>query len=162
MVADAVGDGGKFTFVRANVPAFQREGNEWKVPDAEFDTFKNLALARLSTVLDVAGQSANAYIHFDGSNDYVEFTGGATGLLDWTANWTVGISLVEFEVKADGKFITLFSSGGNAIMLRRGGIKPWPVPDRQRRSHQGRNQYVVRPKPRRQAAVHLTTPPMAS
>ena len=33
----------------------------------------------------------------------------------------MGISLVEFEVKADGKFITLFSLGGNAIMLRRGG-----------------------------------------
>ena len=120
MVADAVGNGGKFTFIRANVPTFQRDGNVWKVPDGEFDSFKDLALARLSTVLDVAGQAANAYIHFDGSNDYVEFTGGATGLLDWTANWTVGISLVEFEVKADGKFITLFSSGGNAIM-RRGG-----------------------------------------
>ena len=76
MVADAVGDGGKFTFMRAEVSAFERDGNTWKVPDAEFDTFKDLALARLSTVLDVAGQSANAYIHFDGSNDYVEFTGG--------------------------------------------------------------------------------------
>lgn len=121
MVADAVGDGGKFTFMRADVSTFERDGNTWKVPDAEFENFKELALARLSTVLDVAGQSANAYIHFDGSNDYVEFSGTATGLLDWTADWTVGISLVEFEVKADGKFITLFSSGDNAIMLRRGG-----------------------------------------
>ena len=122
MVADAVGDGGKFTFMRSDVATFEREGNTWKVPDAEFDTFKNLALTRLSTILDIAGQSSNAYIHFDGSNDYVEFTGGATGLLDWAEDWTVGISLVEFEVKADGKFITLFSSGQNAIMLRRGGI----------------------------------------
>jgi hypothetical protein len=121
MVADAVGDGGKFTFVRADVPTFQRKGNEWQVPDAEFDTFRELALARLSTVLDVAGQAANAYIHFDGSNDYVEFSGTSTGLLDWDADWTVAVSLVEFEVKADGKFITLFSSGDNAIMLRRGG-----------------------------------------
>ena len=69
----------------------------------------------------MAGQAANAYIHFDGSNDYVEFSGTSTGLLDWDADWTVGVSLVEFEVKADGKFITLFSSGSNAIMLRRGG-----------------------------------------
>ena len=121
MVADAVGDGGKFTFMRADVATFERDGNTWQVPDAEFDTFKELALARLSTVLDIAGQAANAYIHFDGSNDYVEFTGGATGLLDWSEDWTVGISLVEFEVKADQKFITLFSSGDNAIMLRRGG-----------------------------------------
>ena len=121
MVADAVGDGGKFTFMRSKGSTWQRQGNDFKVPDAEFDTFKELALARLSTVLDIAGQSSNAYIHFDGSNDYVEFTGGATGLLDWDESWTVAISLVEFEVKADQKFITLFSSGDNAIMLRRGG-----------------------------------------
>ena len=121
MVADAVGDGGKFTFMRSKGTVWERQGNDFMVPTAEFDDFKALALARLSTVLDVAGQAANAYIHFDGSNDYVEFTGTASGLLDWTSDWTVGISLVEFEVKADGKFITLFSSGDNAIMLRRGG-----------------------------------------
>jgi hypothetical protein len=121
MCADAVGDGGQFIFMRSNVTSFERKGNTWKVPDAEFDSFKERALARLSTVIDVAGQAANAYIHLDGSNDYVEFSGTATGLLDWDADWTVGINLVEFEVKSDGKFITLFSSGDNAIMLRRGG-----------------------------------------
>ena len=122
MTAEAVGNGGQFQFVRANVSVFTRKDNVWLVPDAEFDAFKELALALLSTVLDIAGQSSNAYIHFDGSNDYVEFTGGATGLLDWSADWTVGISLVEFEVRSDQKFITLFSSGQNAIMLRRGGV----------------------------------------
>ena len=121
MIADAVGDGGKFTFMRSKGSTWERQGNDFLVPDAEFNSFKELALARLSTVLDIAGQSANAYIHFDGSNDYVEFTGGADGLLDWAEDWTVGINLVEFEVKSDGKFITLFSSGQNAIMLRRGG-----------------------------------------
>ena len=122
MMAEATGSGGQFSFVRSRVSAFKYAGNNtWQVPDAEFDTFKELALQRLSTVLDIAGQAANAYIHFDGSNDYVEFTGTATGLLDWTAQWTVGINLVEFEVRSDGKFITLFKSGQNAIMLRRGG-----------------------------------------
>ena len=121
LIADAAGGGGKFTFVRSDVSAFERRGNTWQVPDDQFDAFKELALARLSTILDVAGQAANAYIHFDGSNDYVEFTGTSTGLLDWDQDWTVGISLVEFEVASDGKFITLFGSGGNAIMLRRGG-----------------------------------------
>ena len=122
MTAEATGSGGQFSFVRSKVSSFQYAGNNtWKVPDAEFETFKELALQRLSTVLDIAGQAANAYIHFDGSNDYVEFSGTATGLLDWTADWTVGINLVEFEVRSDGKFITLFKSGSNAIMLRRGG-----------------------------------------
>ena len=122
MTAEATGSGGTFEFVKSDkTSTWQRDGNKYLVPAAEFDEFKTLALQRLSTVIDVVGQSANAYIHFDGSNDYVEFTGTATGLLDWTANWTVGINLVEFEVKSDGKFITLFSSGQNAIMLRRGG-----------------------------------------
>jgi hypothetical protein len=122
MTAEAVGAGGQFKFSRKNVPAFQYVGNNtWEVPDADFDLFKELALQRLSTVLDVAGQAANAYIHFDGSNDYVEFTGTASGLLDWGKDWTVGINLVEFEVRSDAKFITLFKSGSNAIMLRRGG-----------------------------------------
>lgn len=122
MTAEAVGAGGQFKFIRKNVPIFNYAGNNtWEVPDADFDLFKELALQRLSTVLDVAGQAANAYIHFDGSNDYVEFTGTASGLLDWSKDWTVGINLVEFEVRSDGKFITLFKSGSNAIMLRRGG-----------------------------------------
>ena len=122
MMAEATGSGGQFSFVRSKVPVFQYAGNNtWKVLDPEFDTFKELAPQRLSTVLDITvGQAANAYIHFDGSNDYVEFTGTAAGLL-------IGmlidgyINLVEFEVRSDAKFITLFKSGSNAIMLRRGG-----------------------------------------
>ena len=121
MTAEAVGPSGVFKFIRADVPVWRREGNTYKVPSAEFDQFKDLALLRLSTIEDIAAQASNAYIHFDGSNDYVEFTGKPTGLLDWASDWTVGINLVEFEVKSDGKFITLFKSGSNAIMLRRGG-----------------------------------------
>ena len=121
LIAESTGDGGRFVFVRSNGQAWQRQNRQFIIPSVDFDEFKTLALQRLSTVLDVAGQAANAYIHFDGSNDYVEFTGTASGLLDWDQDWTVGINLVEFEVKSDGKFITLFKSGSNAIMLRRGG-----------------------------------------
>ena len=121
ITADAIGPAGYFCFKRYDGSTWKREANTYYVPNTEFDTFKELALQRLSTVADIAGQTANAYIHFDGSNDYVEFAETATGLLDWEADWTVGINLVEFEVKSDGKFITLFKSGSNAIMLRRGG-----------------------------------------
>ena len=124
MVAHAAGDGGIFIFERADVSSWQVEGNVYKVPTSLFDEFKALALQRLTTALQVVGQISNAYIHFDGSNDYVEFTGkGAdnVGLLDWDQDWTIGMTLVEFDVKSDGKFITLFKSGSNAIMLRRGG-----------------------------------------
>ena len=124
MVADATGDGGKFTFTRSTGTVWERQGNDFMVPSVEFDTFKELALARLSTVLDVVGQVSNSFIRFDGSNDYVEFTDkGAdnSNLLDWTQDWSIGLTLTEFDVASDGKFITLFSSGDNAIMLRRGG-----------------------------------------
>jgi hypothetical protein len=124
MVAHAAGDGGIFIFERANVSTWQTEGNVYKVPDALFNDFKTLALQRLTTALQVVGQISNAYIHFDGSNDYVQFTGkgaGNVGLLDWDQDWTIGMTLTEFDVNSDGKFITLFKSGSNAIMLRRGG-----------------------------------------
>jgi hypothetical protein len=124
MVAHAVGDGGIFIFERSNVSAWQVEGNVYKVPTDLFDEFKTLALQRLTTAIQVVGQISNAYIHFDGSNDHVEFTGKGTenaGLLDWTQDWSIGMTLTEFDIRSDGKFVTLFKSGDNAIMLRRGG-----------------------------------------
>ena len=124
LVADAAGNGGRFKFVRSESPTWGREGDTFLVPTGEFDEFKSLALARLTTAIEIVGQTSNAYIHFDGSNDYVEFSAkGATNanLLDWSKDWTIGVTLTEFDVASDGKFFTLFSSGDNAIMLRRGG-----------------------------------------
>ena len=124
LVAESLGAGTRFVFQRSTGEVWVKQGDTFQVPNSEFDNFKELALARLSTLLDIAGETASHYIAFDGSNDFVEFSGKGSenaGLLDWEADWTVGINLVDFEVKADGKFITLFSSGNNAIMLRRGG-----------------------------------------
>jgi len=122
--AESVGADSRFIFERSDRGSWVRNGDKFLVPSAEFDNFKTLALARLSTVLDVVGQVSNSYIHFDGSNDFVEFSAKGTanaGLLDWTQDWSIGMTLVEFDVKSDGKFVTLFKSGDNAIMLRRGG-----------------------------------------
>lgn len=122
--AESVGADSRFIFERSNRGSWVREGDKFMVPTAEFDNFKTLALARLSTVLEVVGQISDAYIHFDGSNDYVEFSDKGVAnanLLDWTKSWTIGMTLVEFDVNSDGNFITLFKSGDNAIMLRRGG-----------------------------------------
>ena len=122
--AESVGGQSRFNFDRSNRGSWVREGNDFLVPDAEFNAFKELVLQRLTTALEVVGQYSNSFIRFDGSNDYVEFTTkGADNenLLDWTKDWTIGVTMTEFEVKSDQKFITLFSSGQNAIMLRRGG-----------------------------------------
>ena len=122
--AESVGGRSCFNFDRSNRGSWVREGNDFLVPDAEFDPFKALVLQRLTTALEVVGQFSSSFIRFDGSNDYVEFTtkgAGNANLLDWEKDWSIGVTMTEFEVKSDQKFITLFSSGQNAIMLRRGG-----------------------------------------
>jgi len=122
--AESVGGRSRFNFDRSNRGSWVREGNNFLVPDAEFDPFKALVLQRLTTALEVVGQFSSSFIRFDGSNDYVEFAtkgAGNANLLDWDEDWSIGVTLTEFEVKSDQKFITLFSSGDNAIMLRRGG-----------------------------------------
>ena len=122
--AESIGGESRFNFDRSNRGGWERNGNDFLVPTAEFDAFKALVLQRLTTSLEVVGQFSNSFIRFDGSNDYVEFTtkgAGNTNLLDWTKDWTIGVTLPEFDVASDGKFITLFSSGQNAILLRRGG-----------------------------------------
>ena len=124
ITAESVGGLSRFNFDRSNRGSWKRDGNDFLVPDAEFTAFKTLVLQRLTTALEVVGQFSNSFIRFDGSNDYVEFTdkGAANAdVLDWTKSWTVGLTVTEFDTASDGKFITLFSSGDNAIMLRRGG-----------------------------------------
>ena len=124
IVADSLGGERRLSFTKSTRSSWKREGNNFLVPSADFDTFKELALKRLTTSLEVVGQFSNSFIRFDGSNDYVEFSAkGATNvnLLDWSKDWTIGVTLTEFGIASDGKFITLFSSGQNAIMLRRGG-----------------------------------------
>ena len=75
--------------------------------------------------LAAAGNQASRYIELDGADDYIEFTNlsnGTDNVLDWTKNWSIGITLVGLgPVTSDSKFMTLFSNGGNAIYLRRGG-----------------------------------------
>ena len=125
LVADAVGEGGRFTFTRdPQGGQWSRRGNDFKVPTNQFDLFKEQVLARLSTLFEQVAEASNAYVAFDGVNDYVQFDakqGDAANVLDWTKDWTLGISLVGFDVKADQQYLTLFKSGSNAILLRRGG-----------------------------------------
>ena len=125
LIAKSLGAGGTFTFKRDDTRGqWERVGEDFLVPGPSWDSFLEAVLKRLSTVSEIVAQAANSYIALDGSNDYIEFTGkGAknTGLLDWDADWSIGINLMDFEVKSDGQYITLFKSGDNAILLRRGG-----------------------------------------
>lgn len=78
----------------------------------------------LITEFNAAGNQANRYIELDGVNDYIEFTGatgGSENALDWTKDFTIGVTLVGLQSGSDSKFISLFSNGNNFISLRRGG-----------------------------------------
>jgi hypothetical protein len=76
------------------------------------------------TELSSAANQSPKFIELDGANDYVSLptlAGGSEDVLDWTKSWSVGITLVGIEHTSDALWMSLFSSGGNHITLRRGG-----------------------------------------
>ena len=119
--AKVVGPAGVWSFLAKNVDVpTQISAHEWAIPEANFLAFRTLALQRLSTI--PTGHQAPAFIRFDGNNDYAQFSNNNTaGLLDWSKSWTVGITVTEFQIHSDNLYQSLFSSGGNHIMFRRGG-----------------------------------------
>ena len=67
-----------------------------------------------------AGYQADNYIQLDGVNDHIDLPtlGGATDdLLDFTKEWSLGITLVGVDAPSSAKKMTLFSRGGVHITL---------------------------------------------
>ena len=122
--ATVIGAGGSWEFKADPTVTEETQIAErvWAVPAAAFPTFRDLALQRLSTL--PSGVQASAYIAFNGADDYVNFTAGNTalGYLDWTKDWTLGITLVGYPQHSDQKYQCLFASGNNVLMIRRGGV----------------------------------------
>jgi len=121
--ATVIGAGGSWEFIADPSVVAETEIQErvWAIPAAAFSTFRDLALQRLSTL--PSGVQASSYIAFNGGDDYINFTAGNTALkyLDWTADWTLGITLVGYPQHSDSKYQCLFASGNNVLMIRRGG-----------------------------------------
>ena len=63
-----------------------------------------------------AGNQSNKYIDLDGVNDYIKFD-NADSALDFTQDWTIGITLVGVTGPASAGKMTLFSRGGVHITL---------------------------------------------
>jgi len=79
--------------------------------------------------LAAAANQTPKYIELDGANDYINLVdraGGSEDVLDWSKSWSIGITLFGIEHVNDAAWISLFSSGGNHVMLRRGGSN-WGV-----------------------------------
>ena len=69
------------------------------------------------SLLGAANQADN-YIQLDGVNDYIDLPtlgGGASDLLDFTKDWSIGITLVGVDGPASAKKMTLFGRGGVQI-----------------------------------------------
>jgi len=64
-----------------------------------------------------AGNQSNKYINLDGVNDFIEFD-NADNVLDFTQDWTIGITLVGVTGASSPKNMTLFSRGGVHITLK--------------------------------------------
>ncbi len=119
--ATIIGPGGVWSFVSQNVSVpTPIADHKWAMPAAEFEAFKVLALQRLSTL--PSGVQASSYIAFAGSDDYVNFSAGNTsaGYMDWSKDWSLGITLVGCPTHSDNKYQCLFASGQNVLMIRRG------------------------------------------
>ena len=64
-----------------------------------------------------AGNQSNKYIDLDGVNDYIGFS-NAENVLDFTQDWTIGITLVGVTGPLTPENMTLFSRGGVHITLK--------------------------------------------
>ena len=62
------------------------------------------------------GNQSNKYIDLDGVNDYIGFDNSDT-VLDFTQDWTIGITLVGVTAPSSAQKMTLFSRGGVHITL---------------------------------------------
>lgn len=63
-----------------------------------------------------AGNQSNRYIDLDGVNDYIGFD-NADAVLDFTQDWTIGLTLVGYNPPSSPEKMTLFSRGGVHITL---------------------------------------------
>lgn len=63
-----------------------------------------------------AGNQSNKYIDLDGVNDYIGFNSG--NVLDFTQDWTIGVTLVGVTAPNSPQNMTLFSRGGVHITLK--------------------------------------------
>jgi hypothetical protein len=88
-------------------------GEQKSIQFYSFDVLDFVPLSEFSSV----GNQSNKYIDLDGVNDYIEFS-NAGDVLDFTKDWTIGITLVGVTGPSGYENFTLFSRGGVHITLK--------------------------------------------
>ena len=89
----------------------------------QFYSFDVLDFVPLSEFASVGNQS-NKYIDLDGVNDYIGFS-NAGDVLDFTKDWTIGITLVGLTAPSGIENFTLFGRGGVQITLKASSSTNW-------------------------------------
>ena len=88
-------------------------GEENAIQFWSFDVNDFVPISDFSAV----GNQSNKYIDLDGVNDYIGFD-NADAVLDFTQDWTIGITLVGVTGASSAQKMTLFSRGGVHITLQ--------------------------------------------
>lgn len=88
-------------------------GEQKSIQFWSFDVQDFVPLSEFSSV----GNQSNKYIDLDGVNDYVGFD-NADAVLDFTQDWTLGLTLVGVTAPSSTEKMTLFSRGGVHITLQ--------------------------------------------
>lgn len=88
-------------------------GEQKSIQFWSFDILDFVPLSEFSSV----GNQSNKYIDLDGVNDYIEFD-NAGGTLDFTSDWTIGLTLVGVNAPSTTEKMTLFSRGGVHLTLQ--------------------------------------------
>ena len=95
-------------------------GEQKSIQFWSFDVQDFVPLSEFSSV----GNQSNKYIDLDGVNDYIGFT-NANNVLDFTQDWTIGITLVGVTAPSSIQNYTLFSRGGVHITLKASSSTNW-------------------------------------
>ena len=88
-------------------------GEEQSIQFWSFDIGDFVPISEFSSV----GNQSNKYIKLDGVNDYIGFD-NADSVLDFSQDWTIGITLGGVFGSASSEKMTLFSRGGVHITLQ--------------------------------------------
>jgi len=88
-------------------------GEQKSIQFWSFDVQDFVPLSEFSAV----GNQSNKYIDLDGVNDYIGFD-NSDAVLDFTQDWTTGITLVGVTAPSSTEKMTLFSRGGVHITLQ--------------------------------------------
>jgi len=88
-------------------------GEQKSIQFYSFDVQDFVPLSEFASV----GNQSNKYIDLDGVNDYIGFS-NADAVLDFTQDWTIGITLVGVQAPQTSQNLTLFGRGGVQITLK--------------------------------------------